>query len=138
VPYVIPAVTSLFIAEECYRICHIKPVATNYLPQTHGQYRYWEALGCPFRIAVVDLEYEFLVSDAVDEIILGADWLADNRCLWDSEGSVLWIRALATPRYVRQENATHPSFVQHIYSKDDVELPPFSQWHAGIQPLSSR
>jgi hypothetical protein len=90
-----------------------------------------------FRIAGVDLEYEFLVSDAVDEIILGADWLSDNRCLWDFESSILWIRALATPRYVRLENATHPSCVRRTYSKDDVELPPFSQCNVPVKSVWS-
>ena len=90
-----------------------------------------------FRIAGADLEYEFLVSDAVDEIILGADWLADNRCLWDFESSILWIRALATPQRVLLEKKTHHSCVQRIYSKNDVELPPFSQCNVPVKSVWS-
>jgi hypothetical protein len=115
-----------------YQACSDKLLAANSSPiQILGSSR------VSFRIAGVDLENEFLVSDAVDEIILGADWLSDNRCLGDFESSILWIRALATPRYVRLENTTQPSCVRRTYSKDKVELPPFSQSNVPVKSVWS-
>ncbi|HSN23390.1 MAG TPA: retropepsin-like aspartic protease, partial [Methylomicrobium sp.] len=111
-----------------YQACSQKLLAANSSPiPILGSAR------VSFRVAGADLEYEFLVSDAVDEIILGADWLADNRCLWDFESSILWIRALATPQRVLLERTTHHSCVRRIYSKNNVELPPFSQCNVPVK-----
>jgi hypothetical protein len=46
------------------------------------------------QIAGMMTEYEFLVSDAVEEIILGADWLIHNMCFWDFEASTLQVRGI--------------------------------------------
>ena len=44
-----------------------------------------------FNIEGSDIEEEFLVSDAIDELIFGADWLNQNRCLWDFANATLLI-----------------------------------------------
>jgi hypothetical protein len=36
-----------------------------------------------FEIAGYPIESDFLVSEAIEELIFGSDWLEQNRCIWD-------------------------------------------------------
>jgi predicted aspartyl protease len=45
-----------------------------------------------YKIGGVDMKYDVLVSEASDEIIFGADWLSDHRCIWDFARGTLFIR----------------------------------------------
>jgi len=42
-----------------------------------------------FRVAGAALPHQFLVSKAIEEIVLGSDWLYANNCKWDFETSTL-------------------------------------------------
>jgi len=43
-----------------------------------------------FKVAGLKLESEFLVSDAVEELIFGADWLKEFDCIWDFSNNLLF------------------------------------------------
>ena len=45
-----------------------------------------------YKIGGVEIKYEVLVSEAIDEIIFGADWLNDHHCIWDFSRGRLFIR----------------------------------------------
>jgi hypothetical protein len=77
-----------------------------------------------FRIAGMMTEYEFLVNVAVEEIILGADWLIHNKCFWDFKASTLQVLRLPDCCNVSLESATHRGCVRRLYVKDTVDMPP--------------
>jgi predicted aspartyl protease len=54
----------------------------------------------PYNIGGVDMKYEVLVNEAIEELIFGADWLNDHRCIWDFSRGVLYIRDGERPRPV--------------------------------------
>jgi len=56
-----------------------------------------------FAVADIPLSCRFLVSDAVDEPMLGIDWLERNNCAWDFTRRSLIISGREVP-LVRQEN----------------------------------
>ena len=49
-----------------------------------------------FQMAGVELHHNFLVSDAIEEVILGSDWLEGQKCVWDFGKSHLVDRNGAT------------------------------------------
>jgi hypothetical protein len=81
----------------------------------------------PLVVAGVTMEYKFLVSDQIDEIILGADWLIDYRCQWNFEDSLLLIKALPSAPLVRLEARIAQGCIRRIYASKTVDLPARSQ-----------
>lgn len=53
-----------------------------------------------FSLGDVEMRYEILVSEAIQEIIFGADWLNAHRCIWDFSQGTLYIRDGEKPRPV--------------------------------------
>ena len=80
-----------------------------------------------FQMAGVALRHLFLVSDAIEEVILGSDWLEDQKCVWDFRKSVLWIGSVQPNVSVRLGSSHNREAVRRIYSSETVELPPMSQ-----------
>jgi hypothetical protein len=92
--FLILVVIYLFWAVKFYRNCCIKHARPISMRQTPPLCRFWEVQLWRFQIAGMMTEYEFLVSDAVEEIILGADLLMHNMCFWDFEASTLQVRGI--------------------------------------------
>ena len=80
-----------------------------------------------FQMAGVALEHSFLVSDAIEEVILGSDWLEDQKCVWDFAKSILWIGSVQPAVSLKLGSSPHREAVRRIYSSEFVELPPMSQ-----------
>jgi len=81
--------------------------------------------------AVVDVEFDtdlvirskFLVSCHVNEIMLGLDWLQDQRCVWDFDRSTVRISG----RDFRLSGPRPKLRVRRVVLQDDVTIPPFTQ-----------
>jgi predicted aspartyl protease len=71
-----------------------------------------------FSVAGVQMQHEFMVSDAIAEIIFGSDWLVINRCQWDFGTGSLWIRSFKKPRQVQLMNGGQRGCVRRIYARD--------------------
>jgi hypothetical protein len=98
-----------------YQACHKNLLAANASPIP--------ILGSAlvsFRVAGAALQHQFLVSDAIEEIVLGSDWLDANNCTWDFETSTLWIKSLPTPVSVRLGSSSHRELVRRIHAVEDV------------------
>lgn len=80
-----------------------------------------------FDIAGETMEFDFLVSDAVEEIIFGADWLSQNECLWNFTTSTLRVNTSSGPRDVPLVRSARSSCIRRLYAKEPVELPPYCQ-----------
>lgn len=80
-----------------------------------------------FTLAGVELQHKFLVSDAIEEIILGSDWLVANRCRWDFDEGLLWLRSTPEPVQVRLISSGVRRCVRRIYARSTVELQPGTQ-----------
>jgi hypothetical protein len=78
-------------------------------------------------VAGATMEYKFLVSDQIDEIILGADWLIDYCCQWNFEESVLLIKALPSTPLVTLEARIAQGCIRRIYASKTVDIPARSQ-----------
>ena len=53
-----------------------------------------------FEVAGLELKGEFLVSNATDELIFGADWLKKFDCVWNFATDSLTILATSEPRSI--------------------------------------
>jgi hypothetical protein len=80
-----------------------------------------------FRMGGVDLQYTFWVSDAIDEIILGSDWMTDHRCIWDFRQALLRIGSVEPNVCVRLGSTSNREAVRRIYAAEDMEVPARSQ-----------
>ena len=90
-----------------------------------------------FSVSGVALRYKFLVSDAVEEIILGSDWLVENRCHWDFESGTLWLKATQEPVKVQLVGTGVRQCVRRIYSRETVELQPGTQNDIAVKSVWS-
>jgi len=72
-----------------------------------------------FEVAGVPVCCNFLVSDAVDESMLGIDWLEENNCHWDFVQGKLNIAG----RKVSLVGRLHRPFVRRVYVQEDVLVP---------------
>ena len=80
-----------------------------------------------YKIGSVDMKYEVLVSEAIEEIIFGADWLSDHHCIWDFDKATIYLRDCEQPRPVPLLMTKHRPCVRRIFAKESVEIPPRSQ-----------
>jgi len=76
-----------------------------------------------FTIGKVQVTHKFLVSDAIDEIILGSDWLEDHFCIWNFE-SHLTVRFGMEPVKVELFAVKSRDCVRRLYATSTVEIPP--------------
>lgn len=90
-----------------------------------------------FGIADLSIESEFLVTDAIEELIFGADWLEQNRCIWDFDSSSLIIRACPEPRKIPLIHAARKDCVRRLYAAETVELAPYSQLDLSVKSIWS-
>jgi hypothetical protein len=63
------------------------------------------------------------VSDAIEELILGSDWLSGSGCVWDFGTGKLSLGGHTITMLKRQSKAC----VRRIYVAEDVVVPPFHQ-----------
>ena len=81
------------------------------------------ALGCivlPVVIAGVRLSVKFIVSDEIGDIILGYEFMRDNRCEWAIGKSEMRIRG-KTVRMIRRES--EGACVRRVYVRETVCIP---------------
>ena len=90
-----------------------------------------------FSVAGHTLQHEFLVSDAVEEIIFGSDWLVANRCQWDFDKGILSIGSLSKPYQVQLIHVRPHRHVRRIYARNTVELKPYSQSDVAVRSMWS-
>lgn len=88
-----------------------------------------------FSVAGQVMQHEFLVSDAVEEIIFGSDWLVMNRCQWNFDSGTLSIGSLPEPCQIQLINTGPHQHVRRIYAKDPVICSAHSFEH--VQPSVS-
>ena len=75
-----------------------------------------------FDLEGMPLEAEFLVSDAVDEMMLGIDWLTENACQWKFDERAIVIAGRQITLHSRPSRA----LIRRIYVEQPVVLPPRS------------
>jgi len=83
------------------------------------------------------LQHEFLVSDAVEEIIFGSDWLVMNRCHWDFDKGSLCIGSLSEPCQVQLMHVRPHRHMRRIYVRNTVELKPCSKSDVAVRSIWS-
>ena len=76
-----------------------------------------------FEVADVPVHCKFLVSDAVDEPMLGIDWLTANNCHWDFTRGILMIKGQEVSLLERPRRPT----VRRVYVEESVFVPPLTQ-----------
>ena len=80
-----------------------------------------------FRLGPAVIESDFLVSESVEELIFGADWLEQNKCLWDFATENLIIRSTDSPLRVPLYGGCRKACVRRLYTGESVILEPHSQ-----------
>jgi hypothetical protein len=91
-----------------------------------------------FSVAGQVMQHEFLVSDAVEEIVFGSDWLVMNRCQWNFDSGTLTIGSLPEPCQIQLINAGPHRHPRRIYAKNTVELKPHSQSDVAVKSVWSK
>jgi predicted aspartyl protease len=76
-----------------------------------------------FKIGNINAEARLQVSDQLDEMILGYDWLRRNRCYWDFDARTLIINGQKFCLFSRPERR----FIRRVYVKETVTIEPNSQ-----------
>jgi transposase InsO family protein/predicted aspartyl protease len=130
--------------------CDVSILSSRVLPNLtyqQSQHRIFAANWTPVSVlgtAVVDytvagirMQNEFLVSDEIEEIVFGADWLTASRCLWDFIDGVLWIRTMSEPTQVQLKSDGPKRCIRRIYARETVELKPFSQTNVAVKSVWS-
>jgi hypothetical protein len=69
-----------------------------------------------FIVNGVKLHADVLCSDSIDEFLLGADWLKENKCLWNFASSEVTIQG----RVFKLQSRKSSSQVRRVYVSDDV------------------
>ena len=82
-----------------------------------------------FDVAGVPVQCRFLVSNAVDEPLLGIDWLEGNNCTWDFVHGKLLIAGQEVPLVGRPRR----SVVRRAYVMEDVVIPTRSQVNVPVR-----
>jgi len=90
-----------------------------------------------FAVAGITLQHKFLVSDAVEEVIFGSDWLVENRCHWDFENGILLLKSTTEPVRVHLTGNCVRQCVRRIYAKETVELKPGTQSDLSVRSVWS-
>jgi transposase InsO family protein len=76
-----------------------------------------------FKIGNINAEARLQVSDQLDEMILGYDWLRRNQCYWDFDARTLIIDGQKFCLFSRPERR----FIRRVYVKETVTIEPNSQ-----------
>jgi hypothetical protein len=82
-----------------------------------------------------DMTYEVLVSEAIEEIIFGADWLKEHNCVWDFAHGTLYIRDGDKPRSVSLWPVNRRPCLRRIYARSAVDIPPRSQMDVPVKSV---
>ena len=75
-----------------------------------------------FQVEDMFLEAELLVSDAIEEMMLGIDWLQEHRCHWMFDENAIVIHG----RKVALQSRATKAFVRRIYVAEEIVVPPRS------------
>ena len=87
-----------------------------------------------FRVKGMPLHADLVVSDEIDEFILGFDWLKQNKCRWMFDQAVLEINGTPIPLKTRPSRAC----VRRVYVKETVVLPNETQVNVPVRmPITS-
>jgi len=81
------------------------------------------AVKLTFEIESHPITADLLVSEAIEELILGIDWLSDHGCMWDFGSAKLTFHGYSIPLHKRSGRIC----VRRIYAAEDCVLPPGTQ-----------
>ena len=73
-----------------------------------------------FTIQGAPFKANLLVTDCVDELMLGFDWLCENRCHWLFDQSILIVHG----KYVSLKSRPSHAMVRRVYVHEDTLVPP--------------
>jgi predicted aspartyl protease len=88
-----------------------------------------------YKIGGVEMQYEVLVSEAIDEIIFGADWLSDHRCIWDFDRAQIFLRDGEQPRSVPLLVGSRRPCLRRIIAKETTDIPPRCQVDVPVKSM---
>ena len=91
------------------------------------------ATSLKFTIDGHPLVVKAVVTDALEELILGVDWLSANRCVWDFSRATL----LCQDRTFKIHHRTPRVFVRRIYSAQEIILPAGHQMDVPVRMVLS-
>jgi len=93
----------------------------------------YAANGTPIRVVGVTMlplkmdgyttSAEVLVSEDIEEVMLGIDWLSERRCVWDFGRGELTVEGHSVKLY----SGRQPILCRRVYAEKDVILPPRHQ-----------
>jgi len=72
-----------------------------------------------FAIKGVDLKADLLVTDEVDEFMLGFDWLTAQKASWDFNAKTLTMHGMIIPLCTRPSRIG----IRRVYVRDRVQIP---------------
>ena len=88
-----------------------------------------------FSVGGVKMEHTFLVSDAVEEIFFGSDWLGENRCQWDFGSGTLRLDTPSRQVPIQLMDKGPRQSIRRIYAQETVELPPGTQKDLAVKSV---
>jgi len=88
----------------------------------------------PFKIGTQTLDTTILISPDMTGLILGIDWMQNQKCLFDCAGHKVQVRGEWIP--LQREPVT--TNVRRIYVSESVELPPMQQTPVNARVSSNK
>src|SRR5467141_429855 len=89
-------------------------------------------LGCitmHFKVGDLPLTADLLVSDDIDEIMLGYDWLDKQKVHWHFDDKVMLLHGKTVPLKIRQSRAS----CRRVYVRDRVIIPPNTEANVPVR-----
>ena len=87
----------------------------------------------PFILGGKTIDTLALVSPDIEEVMIGADWLEQHRCVWDFGGKKLFIDGRPAVMVTRKKKLR----CRRLYSKAEVIIPPKQQVEASVRSTLS-
>ena len=73
-----------------------------------------------FSVNGLFLSAQMLVSDEIDEMILGFSWMCENRCVWQFHNAVMLIRGVPVRLISKSSNYAK---IRCVYVRENVSVP---------------
>jgi len=101
----------------------LSPAAQRVFAADGGELRILGKIYVHFMIDNLPMSAMFLVSDDIEEMMLGIDWLADHQCKWDIGAGVLYLGH----HCLKLSSRASRVMCRRVYTAEDVLVPPASR-----------
>jgi gag-polyprotein putative aspartyl protease/Zinc knuckle len=87
------------------------------------------SIGLEFSVGEVSTTFTFIVSDEIEEMMLGIDFLSQNDCHWNFQRKIITINGKAVTLQRKRKQV----MARRVYAAQDIIIPPRCQTHVATR-----